>query len=80
MSALDIDTKVEELMKIKDKAEFVRQLGDLAAILIADNYPDVAQFLETIRKTPRGEVSLTVRTFDGKIQTAVHGALTKNTY
>ena len=72
--------KVDQLMKIKDRAKFVKELGDVSALLIENNYPWVPETVSKVKKLKDGQVSLTLRVKDKRVVTAVFTEFTKTIY
>lgn len=72
-----LDAQISELMKIDDKSRFSKQLGDVLAILIENNYPYIPKIAQQVKEVDSGMVNVELKVVDKRVVQAVFHNLVK---
>jgi hypothetical protein len=78
--SMTLDQMIDGLMKERNRVSFIKELGDLTTVLISMNYPFLPTIADKIKNTPDGEINITLKTYKGKVQSALFHEITKVSY
>lgn len=73
----EIEKSIGKLMGIKNKNNFIKELGNLTATLVDRNYPYIKYINQEVREKPNGQISFTLRTYQGDVQDIVIHSLSR---